>query len=76
MDKFDQAYGVTRFRDYVRNTNVQILGICLGMQMLFNESEESPKVPGFGLIKGQVKRFDKKNGDNEFLIWAGLIVFL
>ena len=60
MDKFDQAYGVTRFRDYVRNTNVQILGICLGMQMLFNESEESPKVPGLGLIKGQVKRFDKK----------------
>lgn len=33
------------------------LGICLGLQMLFESSEESPGVEGFGLVKGSVKRF-------------------
>jgi glutamine amidotransferase len=34
------------------------LGICLGYQMLFESSEESPGVAGFGVFKGRVKRFD------------------
>ena len=33
------------------------LGICLGLQMLFESSEEAPGVGGLGLVKGQVKRF-------------------
>jgi glutamine amidotransferase len=33
------------------------LGICLGMQLLFEESEESLGVDGFGLLKGKVKKF-------------------
>ncbi len=33
------------------------LGICLGLQMLFESSEEAPGVEGMGLIKGRVKRF-------------------
>lgn len=33
------------------------LGICLGLQLLFERSEESPAVKGFGFLKGQVKRF-------------------
>jgi imidazole glycerol phosphate synthase glutamine amidotransferase subunit len=33
------------------------LGICVGYQMLFEESEESPGVRGFGFFAGQVKRF-------------------
>jgi len=32
------------------------LGICLGMQVLFEASRESPKVKGLGLIKGRVKK--------------------
>lgn len=31
------------------------LGICVGMQMLFEGSEESPGVAGLGLIKGSIK---------------------
>lgn len=31
------------------------LGICLGMQLLFEGSEEAPGVPGLGYFKGQVK---------------------
>lgn len=32
------------------------LGICLGMQLLFESSEESPGVAGLGIFKGAVKR--------------------
>jgi glutamine amidotransferase len=32
------------------------LGICVGMQMLFDGSEESPGVPGLGLVAGEVRR--------------------
>ena len=31
------------------------LGICVGMQMLYRESEESPGVPGLGVIDGAVR---------------------
>lgn len=33
------------------------LGICLGLQVLFEESEESPGEKGLGLIKGKVVKF-------------------
>jgi imidazole glycerol-phosphate synthase subunit HisH len=33
------------------------LGICVGMQILFEESEESPGVPGLGVFRGKVVRF-------------------
>ncbi len=33
------------------------LGICLGMHLLFESSEESPDSPGMGILKGRVKQF-------------------
>lgn len=36
-----------------------ILGICLGMQLLFESSEEGGFSEGLGLCKGHVERFDK-----------------
>jgi imidazole glycerol-phosphate synthase subunit HisH len=35
---------------------VPVLGICLGLQLLFEGSEESPGVPGLGLLPGRVRR--------------------
>ncbi|MGV8089843.1 MAG: imidazole glycerol phosphate synthase subunit HisH [Methanothrix sp.] len=35
---------------------VPMLGICVGMQVLFQESEESPGAPGLGWIEGKVVR--------------------
>lgn len=32
------------------------LGICVGMQLLFEDSEESPGVPGLGVLQGTVRR--------------------
>jgi len=34
------------------------LGICLGMQVLFESSEEAPGTEGMGIIKGDVPRFE------------------
>ncbi len=38
-----------------------IIGICLGMQILFEESEENLNTKGFGIIKGVVREFNYKN---------------
>ena len=38
------------------------LGICLGYQILFDSSDESPGVAGLGLFRGKVKRFDDVPG--------------
>ena len=37
-------------------------GICIGYQLLFEGSEESPDTPGLGILKGQVKRFPPQPG--------------
>lgn len=34
-----------------------LLGVCVGMQMLFEESDEFGSTPGLGLLKGSVRRF-------------------
>lgn len=34
------------------------LGICIGLQLLFEGSEEAPGCPGLGWFKGQVRRLD------------------
>ncbi len=40
---------------------VPFLGICIGMQVLFQKSQEAPGLEGLGVIEGRVIRFDKKN---------------
>lgn len=35
-----------------------LLGVCVGMQMLFDESEEFGKTLGLGLLRGRVRRFN------------------
>ena len=37
-----------------------ILGICLGMQLLFSESNEIQRESGFGLVKGKIREINKK----------------
>jgi glutamine amidotransferase len=37
-------------------------GICVGYQILFNGSEESPEISGLGILPGTVRRFDDESG--------------
>jgi imidazole glycerol-phosphate synthase subunit HisH len=34
-----------------------VLGICLGLQLFFDSSDEAPEAPGLGLLPGRVRRF-------------------
>ena len=46
---------------------VPLLGICLGMQMLFDDSEESPGAEGLRLIPGSVRRLPARGIDGSTL---------
>ncbi|MEB3206181.1 MAG: imidazole glycerol phosphate synthase subunit HisH, partial [Vampirovibrionales bacterium] len=44
------------------------LGICVGLQVLFEASEESPGCPGLGVLKGRVKKFTSDAKDSPIKI--------
>ena len=48
----------------VCDSGVPFLGICLGLQILFEESEESPGVKGLSILKGRIVRFPAKQPDS------------
>jgi glutamine amidotransferase len=37
------------------------LGLCLGLQLLFEESEEHGRTPGLGLLRGRIERFPARD---------------
>ena len=52
------------------NKNKNFLGICLGMQLLFEESEEFGLTKGIGFFNGKVKNFNKYNVEKQtFIGW-------
>ena len=48
--------GMVLAAQYARENNVPYLGICLGMQMLFEESDEVRPCKGLGLLPGRIER--------------------
>lgn len=59
MKELNNRAFVPAIHEYVKKGNL-LLGICLGMQMLFDESEENVPTSGLKLISGKVKLLPKK----------------
>ncbi|WML24949.1 imidazole glycerol phosphate synthase subunit HisH [Neobacillus sp. OS1-33] len=68
--------GVGSFRDAMERLPVEtikefvatgkpLLGICLGMQLLFEQSEENGPTKGLGLLPGNVRRFPGRTPEGE-----------
>jgi glutamine amidotransferase len=50
------------------NSGKPLLGICLGMQLLFNSSKEFGEHKGLGLIEGDVVPFDESKFDTKLKV--------
>lgn len=61
MDVLIKTGMAEALRTYIKNDR-PFLGICLGLQLLFESSEENGPVNGLGLIPGVVGRFNSSNG--------------
>ena len=57
-----RTYGLVDTVRRVIDRGTPFLGICLGMQLLFAESEEFGPVPGLGIFPGRVVRFRDRSG--------------
>lgn len=54
-------YGLVEVIKEIIENKTPFLGICLGLQLLFESSEESPGVKGLGILKGKIVRFSEEN---------------
>lgn len=61
MDKLRQYQLIPVIHEAVER-EIPFLGICLGLQLLFESSEESPGVEGLGLCKGKIVRIPGTQG--------------
>ena len=61
MEKL-HTYGLVQVIRQCVQENKPFLGICLGLQLLFESSEESPGVEGLGVLKGKVVRLPAETG--------------
>ncbi len=55
-----EAFKASGFEEAVRRhleADLPFLGICVGLQLLFEASEEAPGVAGLGVVPGVVRRF-------------------
>ena len=61
MGKIRQ-YDLEKVIHEVVERRIPFFGICLGLQLLFERSEESPGVQGLGILKGEILRIPETEG--------------
>ena len=60
MEKIKKKIPLDVLEDEIINKKKPFLGICVGMQVLFNSSEEFGNFEGLGWLKGKVKKIKAK----------------
>lgn len=55
-------FGLTDIIHQVVDNKTPFLGICLGLQLMFESSDEGPGVKGLGLLPGKIVKFPNKEG--------------
>ena len=61
MEKL-REYGLEEVIHEVVAKNIPFLGICLGLQVMFESSDEAPGVKGLGVLKGKISRIPDAEG--------------
>ncbi|MCR4717496.1 MAG: imidazole glycerol phosphate synthase subunit HisH [Lachnospiraceae bacterium] len=61
MEKL-KSYDLVDVIKEIAKSGKPFLGICLGLQLLFESSDESPGVDGLGILKGSIKHIPPKEG--------------
>ncbi len=61
MEKL-REYGLVPVIQEIAERKIPFLGICLGLQLLFESSEESPGVEGLSLLPGKILRIPRTEG--------------
>lgn len=61
MDKL-HTYGLVSVIKECVEKKIPFLGVCLGLQLMFESSEESPGVEGLSLLKGKIVRIPSDGG--------------
>jgi len=73
MQRLEEFGYIKSLIEYIR-AGKPYLGICLGLQTLFMASDESPGIPGLGIIEGVVKRFDDRTLSVPQIGWNGIVI--
>ena len=61
MEKL-RGYGLVSVIRETADKGIPFLGICLGLQLMFESSEEAPGVAGLGILPGKIVRIPDKEG--------------
>lgn len=61
MEKLHR-YGLVEVIHEAVDKKLPFLGICLGLQLIFERSDESPGVEGLGLLKGEILHIPEDSG--------------
>lgn len=67
-----RSYGLEEVIHQVVDRGTPFLGICLGLQLLFDGSEEDPGVAGLGIIPGMVRKIETKGLKIPHMGWNNL----